>query len=121
MYKIKVYLESLGPDVPLEAWTDGEEWNGWATPYFEYSVGLDLVTQYNRRAGHTPPPAWYDAVADEFCFILDGEVDPECYGAVTLPGEGHPARLYPIGARNWIWDVWEADNGDQPSLRMTER
>lgn len=111
MYRIKVYLESLGIGRPLDAWTDGETWNGWAVPYFEYGAALDLVTLYNQQHGLRPPGAWYDAVADVFCFVLDGAAEPECFGPIPIPGAGPAAKLYPIGARAWIWDVWGETDG----------
>jgi len=89
------------------AFTNGEHWNGFATPYFEKSVGDAIVAAFNTP---TPPRtsvgtrAWYDAERDAFVF-QDEEDDEEAFAAVRIDGR----TLYPIGA--WFW-TWSSNEGD---------
>ena len=109
MRKIKVYLESLMMDTPLEAWTEGGTWNGWATPYFEQAAAHAIMKLHKQQ--HGDATAWYDAQRDEFCFLLPGDEEPECYAAATVDVASSPLKLYPIGAGSWIWDAADTTNG----------
>lgn len=93
-------------DRPIEGWTDGTRWNGWATPRFEFSQAQRLVDEYNR---HSPESAWYDPERDRFCFLLDGYEEPDCYEAAAIEVEGESIKVYAIGA--WAW-VWEESRGE---------
>jgi hypothetical protein len=87
---------------PYPGYTDGERWNGWATPCFEYGVALQIVEDW--KIGASPASeARYDASNDEFCFRSDPEDDWECFPAITRKVEGQERKLYPIGAFAWIW------------------
>ena len=88
----------------FEAWTDGSHWNGWATPWFEFAEALKLAEYYNKLKWQPTKKAWYEAETDQFCFLPDGETDPEYYGAETVDAEGRRAKAYPIGTRVWIWE-----------------
>src|SRR5687768_6596852 len=95
-------------DTPFEGWTDGTLWNGWATPLFEYDEAMRIVDAHNRVEPfdkNDPGRAWYDAEADQFCFVqasADGEV--ECYQAIEHETQDQKLKLYAVGARSWVWE-----------------
>jgi hypothetical protein len=92
----------------FDAWTEGESWNGWAVPYFEPATAQHLLNIYRQQNGEDS--AWYDSAADEYCFRVNGSIEVERYGSLILKAGDQPWKLYPIGARCWIWDIWEPLN-----------
>ena len=92
----KFSIDSLG-NVEFAGYTTGEEWNGWAQPYFDFEQASRIV-EAHRTAGER---AWYDEGQDAFSFEMGDEVD-------TFPSkfiEGQ--KLYPVGAGCWIWEELE--------------
>ncbi len=104
MHKAKFTADFL-PGGTFEGWTDGSDWNGWATPMFEYDEALRLVVEYNTHPLGSTTKAWFDAVHDQFCFVTEREAEPECYSSVATNMQGREVRLYPIGTRVWIWEL----------------
>ena len=103
MYKTRFTMDVRGGK-PFEGWTNGDNWNGWATPWFEYGEAIKLVDCYNQLDWQPAKKAWYDIMTDQFCFIPDGETEPECYSAETIDAEGLKVKAYPIGTQVWIWE-----------------
>ena len=86
---------------PYPGYTDGERWNGWATPYFEYDIALQMIEDWNATEGMT---AYYAADNDQFCFRSQSDDDWECFPSVTCEVDNQTRKLYPVGAFCWIWD-----------------
>lgn len=103
MRKAKFWLDTLNTSV--EGYTDGSQWNGWAVPYFDRRQADRLVEIYNSLEWGPEKKAWYEAGNDQYCFIVDGSSEPECYSGETLSEENVHGSLYPVGARNWIWEA----------------
>jgi hypothetical protein len=104
MYKASFVLDGL-VNQPIEGWTDGTTWNGWATPRFTYNTSLSIVKTYNARphkdAGEK---AWYSPVSDTFCFAnFDFPDEPEEFAGAVLEIDEQPTKLYAIGAWCWVW------------------
>lgn len=94
MRQSKFTIESI-PRQQFEGFTDGGNWNGWATPYFSFEQAQRIVEAHN--SGN----ARYDEENDQFVFNIDDE--EEFYPAVLEDGR----KLYSIGNGSWIWE--EAD------------
>lgn len=107
MQRTKFWLDTLNTTV--EGWSDGSDWNGWAVPYFEEADARQLVELYNNLEWGPRDKAWYDTERDAFCFLLDGEDEPECYSSADLEINGRPTKLYPIGSGSWIWEEHSGD------------
>lgn len=99
MRATKFTIDSLDGYV-FDGYTDGEEWNGFACPYFTYNQAEKVLEAYLA----TGRKAWYDADADRFVFEVDGKDEVDSFNAVELVGE----KFYPVGAFCWIWDEAEA-------------
>lgn len=104
---IMVCLDALiDPDTGVqpvfEAITkEGDEWNGWAVPLFNREQVERMVKHWTGSAR-----AW--AEGDRFHFeMLDwGErhfPEMETFEPVQVGG----VPYWPIGSREWCWDVWE--------------
>ena len=93
-------FEMAPPGAPriFAGFTLGENWNGWACPYFTRDQASALVEGWLALGGQ----AHYDAASDEFVFSSLEASDqlPERYGPTDVAGQ----RLYPIGTRAWIWE-----------------
>ena len=81
-------------------YTNGDLWNGWATPYFTLEEAQKIQTEFSQG---TDFPMLYDVAKDEFRIKYD---DDEPYiwkgeDIQTVDGELH---LYGIGAYSHIWD-----------------
>lgn len=78
--------------------TKGEEWNGWACPYFTREQAEGIVNIHckvlNANAG-------YDSNEDKFVFEFPDETEE--YSTIIVDGE----KLYPIGTHVWIWEEKE--------------
>lgn len=91
-------------------YTNGDRWNGWATPYFTFEEAQKIQAEFSRG---TDCPMLYDVMKDEFRIQYD---DDEPYiwegeDIITVDGIKH---LYGIGAYSHIWD--EADESDRRYL-----
>ena len=86
----------------FEAFSKGDDWNGWACPWFTYPEALRFVDAWNAPVEDCGRgPARYDSECDLFEFTIEGETDrfePEVIDGV---------KLYPIGAYGWCWEECE--------------
>ena len=64
MRQTKFTIDSL--DGIFEGYTLGEDWNGWAVPYFTYEQALLVLAASQQADQH----GFYDAVSDRFIFSL---------------------------------------------------
>ena len=97
MHKSEFVIDFLEGQT-FEGYTQGEEWNGFACPYFTFQQAQTLVEAW-RAAGHN---ARYDSEADCFAFeIVSGEgSDYDSFPAIEVDG----LKVYPVGASCWIWE-----------------
>lgn len=83
----------------FEGYTRGENWNGFACPYFTFDQAKRIVDAWPETGG----TASYVSGGDEFIFQMsDGARDS--FGPVEIEG----MKLYPIGNGSWIWDEQES-------------
>jgi hypothetical protein len=82
------------PGLTLNGYTNDEDWNGWACPYFTFEQSGKIV-EAHKNIGQR---AWFDEENDGFVFEIGD--DMEFYKAVK--NNGH--RLYPLGNGSWIWE-----------------
>ena len=89
--------------MPFKGYHDPEKrWNGWAVPYFEWSVAVRITTWINDWSGKGQL-----RVDKDRGVIIDLE-DPEApfdiEASMTATEDGDK-MLYPVGSGWWIWDV----------------
>ena len=88
-------------------YTEGNSWNGWATPYFALDEAKRVAEGFNECAEY---PMQYDEVYDQF-YILDTETEElETWKGINVPTPEGIKHLYGIGAYSWVWD--EANDQD---------
>jgi hypothetical protein len=93
---------------PFEGWSQGQRWNGWECPYFEFDTALRMVDAWNNIAlCDEEYQARYDEARDAFCFRDGGLEEWDCFGAKTIEIEGKTVKVYPIGAFCWTWNAGE--------------
>ena len=94
-------IELLGYEI-FEGFTIGEDWNGWACPYFTFDQAQKVLKQYNqlREIIGQKDLAFYDENADAFVFPENGKDESEIFVAVIE----NDRRYYPVGAFCWIWE-----------------
>jgi hypothetical protein len=89
----KFEIDFLG-DNQFEGYTRGEDWNGFACPYFTFEQAQQLADTW-RESGSN---AYYDPVGERFNFgMQNGETDS--FSSTQVEGQ----KLYPIGNGRWIW------------------
>ena len=93
MKQAKFVIDTF-PDQSFEGYSNGEEWNGWACPYFTFEVGQKILRAHNFNGMN----GMFDETADRFVFENGNE--EEFYPAITVDGK----KLYPIGNCSWIWE-----------------
>lgn len=84
---------------PVEGYTKGFLWNGWAQPYFELDEAMRIAKQFGDMT--------YDKERD--VFIADTQQyypdEPnEEFAGEDLVVNGEVKRVYAIGAGAWTWD-----------------
>jgi hypothetical protein len=97
----------------VPGWTDGSDWNGWATPYFEFAEAKNLIRLH--QAVNGPDSAYYNPQSDTFGFLLNGGDEPELFGAVEIAASSHKVKVYPIGTCAWIWEEVDPEDADTAS------
>lgn len=95
-------------------YTNGDRWNGWATPHFTFEEAQKLQTDWNRE---TESPMLYDVSKDEFRVKYDGDDEPYIWKGEDIQTVDGIKHLYGIGAYSHIWD--ELDNDDKRYLAQT--
>lgn len=82
-------------------WANGENWNGWAMPHFEFVEAQRLI------AWLKDDKARYDAERDAFVTqSQDGEEELWAAQAIAIT-DGSSIKVHPIGAGSWCWDAVE--------------
>lgn len=82
----------------FKGWTNGQLWNGWEMPLFEFQEAQKLITALNDlKVG-------YDLAKDVF-IATNGDAEDEVWPAqlITALGPNH-IKVYPIGAGSWCWE-----------------
>lgn len=91
------------PDRTFEGYTDGDDWNGWACPYFEYHVAEDIL-----RNSELNDFVWaYDPTADAFVVRIKSDsvdFESEEFKATRIKLGDQELTVYGIGAYSWIWE-----------------
>lgn len=109
LHQAQFSIDSIGEDVLLNGFTNGETWNGWDCPYFTFEQAHIVVEAFNasQRTGGEEVKAHYDAELDAFCFFFESSGENDIFSAEEIDGN----KYYPIGAGCWIWesaDKWDA-------------
>lgn len=82
-------------------YTNGDDWNGWATPHFELDEAKRVAEGFNECAEYLME---YDSIYDQF-YILDTETkELETWKGIDYATAEGIKHLYGIGAYCWIWD-----------------
>lgn len=97
MREAKFNIDFLEGQV-FEGYTRGEDWNGFACPYFTFEQAHRLLEAW-RSSGRS---ARYNGEADQFDFEVDasGERERDQFPAVNVDG----VKMYPIGNGCRIWE-----------------
>jgi hypothetical protein len=105
MRKALFGMDILG-DFNVEGWTDGTLWNGWAKPMFEFPEARRLLDVFAHvyEQQSKGARAWYDEQNDSFCFVLEGDSEPECFPSQIVEVAGQELKVYPLGTGAWIWE-----------------
>jgi hypothetical protein len=83
----------------FEGWTNGQVWNGWSMPRFEYRVGVEIL-RFIQAEG-----ARFELQSDAFVTISqDGEQEIWQAEEITI-SDGSRIKAYPVGAGAWMWEV----------------
>lgn len=82
-------------------YTNGDLWNGWATPYFTYEEAQRLQTEFNQGDGLR---MFYDFRADKFILQYEDEDEPYVWKGEDVQTVDGKLHLYGIGAYSHIWD-----------------
>jgi hypothetical protein len=83
------------PGKTFEGYTNGEEWNGWSSPYFDFNEAMKIVEAHEKALNIQ---IRYEEVEDKFTFEFPGKTEE--YQAVVIEDK----KLYPIGNSVWIWE-----------------
>src|SRR5262245_374154 len=92
-----------GTEGRFEGYTEGDTWNGWECPYFEFSEA-QRVLKASEKNGFN----WsFNEVED--VFIIRNKLDAPNASSYEVGGQlidvdGKAVLAYPIGAYDWIWE-----------------
>ena len=84
-------LFSIDEIEKFTGYTFGDDWNGWAVPYFEKEEADKVAKSFNGR---------YE---NDTYFFDDGYDGEEEYEKQTIETVDGPKEVYAIGAYNWTW------------------
>ena len=89
-------IDSL-PGCLFAGFTQGDTWNGWACPFFTRDEAQKIVAAHKENGQN----AYYDSKSDAFAFeVASSGGDYDIFTGI----EAESVKLYPIGARCWIWE-----------------
>ena len=84
-------------------YTNGDDWNGWATPYFEKEEAIRVMHDYNKYREESEHMS-YDEENDIFIAWVEGYGDYEYWIGENIHTAEGIKHLYGIGAYFWVWD-----------------
>lgn len=92
------------PGKEFKGYTLNDDWNGWATPYFETAEAREIADLLQGRMIYDSPPHYMFAAGDEekkgsFADFTDGPYEQQ--EIETTEGK---KTVYPIGAYVWAWE-----------------
>ena len=94
-------------------YTNGDRWNGWATPYFTLEEAQKIQAEFSQGVDF---PMLYDVSKDEFRIQYDDD-EPYIWKGEDVQTVDGKLHLYGIGAYSHIWD--ELDGDDKRYLAQT--
>jgi hypothetical protein len=105
MQEAKFSIDTLGDKI-FDGYTQGEEWNGWACPYFTFEQAQKVAEAFNEgeRFEGDKVKARYNVEQDAFCFFFESSGESDDFPSLEVDG----LKLYPVGAGCWIWEEVEA-------------
>jgi len=83
----------------------GNSWNGFACPYFEFDVALQICKNINNN-GMDESLAYYDATNN--FFVIDGDN----FKPIVIENNGISIIVFAIGAMSWTWEKSELSEFD---------
>ena len=103
----KVLFTTNGFEHPHIGYTRGDDWNGWATPFFEIDEALAIMEEFNKQ--NPDDQILYSEANDTFMRkVADDEID--LWRGKNYQTEDGVKHLYGIGAYSWTWeDVTDED------------
>lgn len=81
-------------------YTNGDRWNGWATPYFPFEEAQKIQAEFSQGVDF---PMLYDVNKDEFRIKYDDD-EPYIWKGEDIQTVDGIKHLYGIGAYSHIWD-----------------
>lgn len=88
-------------------YTNGDLWNGWATPYFTLEEAQKLQAEFNQGDGLR---MFYDCQTDKFILQYEDEDEPYVWEGEDIQTVDGKLHLYGIGAYSHIWDELGSDD-----------
>lgn len=103
--KAQFSIDSI-PSKTFEGYSNGDDWNGWACPFFEFETAQQIL-KLSEANGYS-----WSYEADNDTFAVRNSEDPADYSPEEFAGtkiqvDGHEFTVYGIGAYSWIWEVAE--------------
>src|SRR5262249_26839777 len=84
-------------EAAFEGWSDGQLWNGWEKPRFEFAVCREILRWMGDER------ARFEDAADAFVTVADEEQERWSAEEITI-SDGSRMKVYPLGAGSWIWE-----------------
>jgi hypothetical protein len=81
----------------FDGWSNGELWNGWEMPRFEFIVCQAILKLLGDARGR------FDEKADAFITVSNGEGEAWAAEEITIT-DGSRINVYPLGAGSWTWE-----------------
>ena len=89
-------------------YTNGDRWNGWATPYFPLEEAQKIQAEFSQGDGLR---MFYDCQADKFILQYeDDDNEPYIWEGEDIQTVDGIKHLYGIGAYSHIWDEVDSDD-----------
>lgn len=81
----------------FDGWSNGELWNGWEMPRFEFAVCQEILRFIGDKRGR------FDGSRDAFVIGSGEEEEPWPAEEITIT-DGSRIKACPLGAGSWTWE-----------------
>jgi len=105
----------------FNGYTFGDDWNGWAVPYFETQETYEIARELGGRKVYDKKPYFMFPEHGEnegsYADLTDGP-----YKQQEIKTEDGKKNVYPVGAYNWVWEEVDAmaKGGTAGEKRITQ-
>lgn len=110
--RIDTIMEMFKGEV-FPAYSNGERWNGWALPYFEYQVAVKVAHMISNKTRYDRDTETFTIPDDDY------PAEPYTYKSQLITVNGAKIKVWGAGTGSWCWEEAPPPDPDNANDRRS--